>query len=417
MSAIGLNVNEMNPHSKTSLSRNILPSRGSAQRARGSFCALLTLASLIFSPPTFANPTHQNVEDILKLSDISAPQFSPSGRWIAFSRYQINPDANSRYTLHYLYDTQSATFKTLSGVGTKLGWRPKRDFLLFVSEGTGAKTINQINPESLASEVWLTLPGKAANIKIAPNEQNLYYTASYECQSTQPGEKTYRAKPCNSLYRIKLATQQTEKLLELKTFIQNYDISPTGMLALEIIPEAALNRQLTDIALLDPEKPQLQWIILDSGLDMGPNWSPDGRYMAYLSSGNQDAWSSQYHLRVWDSRTQKTKTLTSPQEGNIANLIWKLDSSGVYYTKAQSVNKEIWFSNLSGKDMRVSSGDVLIENFDLNPSNQTHMSFPLENMNQPKELYFNGKIITNFNFHNRTQNLGETRVVEWRSNG
>jgi serine/threonine-protein kinase len=97
----------------------------------------------------------------------------------------------------------------------------------------------------------------------------------------------------------------------------------------------------TDILRLNTEDETVEVLLQADWAELAPQVSPDGRWMAYLSSENDDA--LHLYVRRWPDLTDKVQVTTGDRSvrGNSV-IVWSADSRTVYY---QHINR-VWAANL-----------------------------------------------------------------------
>lgn len=93
------------------------------------------------------------------------------------------------------------------------------------------------------------------------------------------------------------------------------------------------------------------------GYDTDPVFSPDGKYIAWISMKRAGFESDKQRLFIIDLKTKSRKEITAaPMEFkyNVESPVWMPDSKGLYFCSLVEGLKEIWKINLYGVHSRVS---------------------------------------------------------------
>ncbi|MFC1482644.1 prolyl oligopeptidase family serine peptidase [Candidatus Margulisiibacteriota bacterium] len=360
----------------------------------------------------------QTVDDIFKLVSVTRPSYSYNGNYVLFTaggvRYLLNTN-----TLHYK-PFRIPRFRNAQDIT----WAKNRLGVYFMSPYRGRKRIYYYSLKHRTVKRIVVLPKGAQLYRLSSDKSGVVYTMHKNAPSKKY-EYTYRKRPANALYYKDLKTGRSNKILDRQFYIQNFSFSPDKLIAVEYIPDESLNRQLTDIGIYNLKNKTFTIIMSHKGVERVYSWSPDGRYLTYFTSLDNDRWSYQLRLYLWDSKKNISLPITQSGEGTVSNIIWKNNSKGLYYLKTRSVSKELWFSDLKGTQKPLGEKNRFIEYFTLNRNNERDIVFTQENFTRPEELYISTldsftsskKKLTSFNKNTTELSLGTTSLISWKSGG
>jgi len=109
----------------------------------------------------------------------------------------------------------------------------------------------------------------------------------------------------------------------------------------------------TDIYLYDIAKRTHQNITEGMmGYDTNPVFSPDGKYVAFLSMERDGYESDRNRLFVYEMASGKKWELTKEFDNNANSITWTADSKSIYFTADVQGLGEIWKTDLKGKMAR-----------------------------------------------------------------
>jgi dipeptidyl aminopeptidase/acylaminoacyl peptidase len=118
-----------------------------------------------------------------------------------------------------------------------------------------------------------------------------------------------------------------------------FSISPSGkeicVVGKEVEhPATSTDKDLFLISINSEEKFRVRLTAENKAADGAPQYSPDGKYIAYLMQRVPDYESDRIRLAIYDRRTKKRTVLTEDFDNWVNGFIWSSDSRYIYF-KAQ----------------------------------------------------------------------------------
>jgi dipeptidyl aminopeptidase/acylaminoacyl peptidase len=86
----------------------------------------------------------------------------------------------------------------------------------------------------------------------------------------------------------------------------------------------------TDILVVPADSGAVRLLTTNPGPDSGPRWSPDGRWIAYMSSDYENNSANQMQARVITAEGGEPITLTSSLDRSVTSVRWSTDGRHVY---------------------------------------------------------------------------------------
>ncbi|HEX7190476.1 MAG TPA: S9 family peptidase, partial [Thermoanaerobaculia bacterium] len=294
------------------------------------------LLSIVIAAPTFAQVRPINIDDLLAIKRVGSPRVSPDEKWIAFDESSIDMKANARHSAIHLLPVSGGLSRTITD-GAKQdegpAWSPDGKWIAYVS-----------NRDSGEKQVWLydvaagtqkrvsDLPGGAGSVKWMPNGKavivvsDIYPDCGVDPTCIKNKENAAAAQPTRAriitslLYRHWNAWQSptrshilyvpldgttpvdlTPGAFDAPPFSlgggDEFDVSPDGKeLAYarntDDHPELSTNSDIFIVPILGGEAKR---ITTRRGADTSPQYSPDGKYIAYRSQARAG-----YESDLWE---------------------------------------------------------------------------------------------------------------------
>jgi dipeptidyl aminopeptidase/acylaminoacyl peptidase len=333
----------------------------------------LCLAAITAPRPALAKRPI-TVEDLLKVERITEPQVSPDGKWIAYVQTHVDLAANKKMGHIWVMSSSGGEPRQLTNEGSDSHprWSPDSQSLAFVSQRGGNSQIWILSlaegaggePRQLTS-----ISTEADGVTWARKGDNiLFVSAVYpdcaddECNKARL-ESTAK-NPVKARLLPRLFFRHWDRWLDGKfthlfivsaqggaprdltpgpydapTFFldapDGYSIAPDGTeVCYSSNHEASSAVAWTtnnDLYIVPAGGGEPRNITSGNpGSDAAPQYSPDGRYIAYTSQARNGYESDLFRLRVYDRQTHAIKDLTTGFDQWVAEFAWAPDSDTIY---------------------------------------------------------------------------------------
>lgn len=140
----------------------------------------------------------------------------------------------------------------------------------------------------------------------------------------------------------------------------DYDISPDGQ-------EVALARNTdlpsmvgtgNDIWLVPAAGGQPRLLTESDANDVSPQYSPDGRWIAYLGMTRPGFESDRAQLRLYDRRTGEFRSLTADLDASVDFFAWSADSRTLWFQAQEQLHRATWRVPVDGGAPMKVTGDA-----------------------------------------------------------
>jgi len=238
----------------------------------------------------------------------------------------------------------------------------------FVADLNASSITNPI--DLLASEPYecpMEPFGGAEQLAWSPDSKQIVYTSRKKV-----GLK-YAISTDSDIYLYDLTSRKTVNLCKPSDY-KEPESTPTQSLQAQ-----AVNQQQSDF---------------NVGYDQNPQFSPDGRYVAWLSMARDGYESDRSRLCVYELSTGKKQYVTESFESSVNDFLWSSNSKDIYFTGAWHGAANIYATNLKGSVKKLTNDIADYSLVSLSPSNKGLIA-KKHSMSQADELYevgFNGKV-------------------------
>lgn len=356
---------------------------------RNKIFAGMILALMTLSPQASAKRPI-TFEDLMQVQRISDPQVSPDGRWVAYVQTSVDLEANTKAGHLWLIPVEGGEARQLTrgeGTDSRPRWSPDGQSLAFAST-RGGKSQVWIIPTSGGEARQLTsLSTEADGVVWAAKGDTLLFTSQVypdcsddDCNRKQLDEaekSKVKARVIDELlfrhwmswrngrYTHLFAVSSnggtprdlTPGAYDAPTFFLEasdaYAISPDGSEVCYTTnranpPSATAWTTNNDLYLISTSGGEAKNITAGNpGSDASPQYSPNGRYIAYTSQARDGYESDLIRLRVYDRETGKIKDLTTGFDQWVSAFAWALDSDTIYFLATEKAQEPIFKTSVN----------------------------------------------------------------------
>ena len=121
-------------------------------------------------------------------------------------------------------------------------------------------------------------------------------------------------------------------------------------------PEGYTEPKIDATKTMKVQKVNFQQGDMNVGYDVNPQFSPDGKYVAWQSMARNGYESDRNRLCVYDLATGKKNYVTEQFDSNVDEFIWAADSKTFYFTGCWHATVQLWQTNLKGEVKQLTDG-------------------------------------------------------------
>ena len=408
------------------------------KRAITSLIITLLMLTSAVNGKTQAPSRPFTIDDLLKIRRVSDPQVSPDGRWIAYTIADTDKAANKRITQIYLISVEGGEARQLTNEkqsSTSPRWSPDGKRLAFVSardgesqiwvmdvEGGEAKKLTNIStgadgpvwspdgkwiaftseiyPECTTDECnkkrveqaaeskvkakiadrllfrhWTSWKeGKRTHIFVAPTEGGATAVAA---RDLTPGD--YDAPPFSLGGPPDYDFSPDSKEL---AFARNVDkveaISTNGdIFIVPVAGEATGNAAGTAPRRITGDNP---------ANDASPQYSPDGRYIAYRAQSKPGFESDRWRLMLYDRKTGQSHSLTEQLDNHAEGFSFSPDSQKIYLSVGERGRQPLYEIPVAGGEVKKLIADGFNDDVQVSADGKM-LVFTRQSLTRPIEIY------------------------------
>ncbi len=350
------------------------------------------------------------INDLLKVRRLGDPQVSPDGKWIAYTIGDVNKDANRTITQIYLLpvtggepkqittgersnstprwspdgkriafvtggqiwtmDTQGGERKQVTNISTGAGdpvWSPDGRMLAFVSDiypdcaddECNRKRDEQAEASKVKAKVIDRLLFRHWNAWKDGKRTHVFVVSSEggAARDMSPGD--YDAPPFSLGGPTDYAFSPDSKEL---AFARNTDkVEATSTNSDIFVAAIASDLNAAHAATAEPRR-----ITGDNkGYDLSPQYSPDGRFLAFRSQATAGFEADRWRLMIHDRQSNQTRELTTGFDLQVDEFAFSPDSKMIYFGAGERGRSPIYVVPVAGGAVKKivgegSNGDIKV---------------------------------------------------------
>jgi dipeptidyl aminopeptidase/acylaminoacyl peptidase len=378
---------------------------------------LLVAASLAAQKASF------DVQALLKIARIGETQLSPDGKAVAFTVQTVDLDQNSKPKQIYLVPTDGGTPRPIASQGERPEWSPDSKRIAFISNRGGSAQVWIMKPDGSEARQITNLSTEASGVLFAPNGKKLLFTSQVypdcpddNCNKIRlDAEKNSKVKARS--YTTLLFRHWTEWQTKRRSHLMavdaeggpvkdltpgDHDVPPFSLggpddyavapdsnevcYAVNSDPQLATSTN-TDLFVVSLDGGDPKRITVNPGADASPQYSPDGRFLAYRSQQRPGYESDRWRLLVLDRATGSVNAVTDSLDRPVQSFTWSRDSKLLFFTALDRGRQSIQMIPAAGGATRVIvSGPSTGDDMQLTSDGKT-MIYTSQSGSAPTEIY------------------------------
>jgi dipeptidyl aminopeptidase/acylaminoacyl peptidase len=374
-------------------------------------------------------------DDIMALKQVSDAQVSPDGRWIAYVVTSTDMKENVTDADVWLVSTSggdAVRLTTSKKNDNQPRWSPDGKRIAFISAREEKPQIFLISPTGGESEKLTDSKTGVQSFQWSPDSSRIAFVAQQEMTPEEEKKQKDKDDPQVidknfKLARIWVIDAQTKKASQLikSDFVANDpQWSPDGRrIAYTTFPSPkADDGSLSDIWVADVESGKLRKLVDNEGPDNSPRWSPDGRSIAYLTRDAKLGVIGQSRLNIIPSEGGMPRVVASSFEYQPGPAKWSQDGRTIYFNSPVRTTTQLFMVPATGGEAKQISKIAGVMGQATFSRDGAVVAFTRSDIQHPDDVYVaklpgmvDGVKLTDHNPQVRELALGSDEVIRWKS--
>jgi dipeptidyl aminopeptidase/acylaminoacyl peptidase len=331
----------------------------------------------------FANAKVPTIDQSLEMNSVGSPKMSPDGRRVVYEQTRTNWDANAFETDLWIADVATGEHHQLTTSGHSCNpaeWSPDGKWIAFVTDRPGALPKSPENKRQLwimpadggEAQQLTKMEMGVGGFEWAPDSQRIVLSA----EAPEPKAMKDRKESFGDyhvihadyemvhLWMVDLpkqdaagrvsAVNEPKELTKEDTFsVEEFTISPDGAkVAFSAARDPDLISSFTkDIYVVNVADGAVKKIVNTPGPDSDPQWSPDGKQIAYVTSnGSKYFYYTDQRIAVVDAGGGTPRVVSEGFDEDPDLLKWAPE--GIYFSGLQKMSSSLYLLNPVSKDIK-----------------------------------------------------------------
>jgi dipeptidyl aminopeptidase/acylaminoacyl peptidase len=388
------------------------------------YMRLLAWLALALTPSLLpAQKLPFDASTLLKIQRISDPQLSPDGKTVAFS--VSVPDVAENKSVHSIWSVplENGTPRKIADVAERPRWSPDGKRIFYVSTSNGASQIWSSNPDGTGATQVTHLSTEADGLVVSPDGKYILVTSNVfpDCRADDACNQrrldaehqskvkarvitgllyrhwtTWQGNTRSHLLSVSLVDGKVVDLSPGQRQVppfslggpDDYAISPDGKevtfaVNTDDVPAAGTNNDLFVVPIGGGEARK---ITANPGADNSPQYSPDGKYLAYRSQARAGYESDKWRILVLERSNGNLTMPTDAIDRSVNTFTWSPDSKLLFFAAEDRGYQAIQFIPVEGGSARVAiRGNNTLDDMQFTPDGRT-IVFTRQSGSSPAEI-------------------------------
>jgi len=374
--------------------------------------------------PASTTPRNITIDDLFQIRDVSQPEMSPDGQWVAYTvRTRMLKDDKNEQRL-YMISTKGGDPIPLTAEGVSSShprWSPDGKYLAFLSARNAGKTQVWLLDRRGGEAQKLTETVQGVNdFEWSPDSTRLVLNLQdpkpedAEAAKDKPAAKPKTPPPFvidrlqfkedtvgyldrrrDHLFVFDVASKKTTQLTSGDFDDSEPDWSPDGKSIAFTSnrttpdPDRNYNSDIWVVAADNTDKgAHLTQITTNPGADRAPAWSPDGKWIAYVTQTDVTAMIyATHHLAIAPSTGGEAKVLTLAFDRNVRRPRFSPDGRAIYFIADDDGMQNLCRIAMTGGEIsRPIGGSLSVAYY--SPGKEGAIAAQISSLDRPDEIFF-----------------------------
>jgi len=379
-------------------------------------------------------------DDALNMVRVGRGLMSLDGKWVFFSKSELDWEKNKRKTKYYMISADGGdAFQYIGEAGgNSFQFSPDGKYFsfkrtvdkksqIFIMRTAGGEAVQLTkHKNSIGSYKWSKDASKIFFVASEPRskEEEKKYKAGYDVIFVDEGPNGQKEGSWRNLWLFDVKTKKETKITDENFLFGNFDISPDGE---QVIFTARYSNRRNDeykseiyiINVSDKKKTRLTNNKVPEG---SLAWAPNGKSFAYTAVDDKKWLNRNAKIYIMNPDTKEYRKISGKYEGSLRGLTWMPDSRTILFNGHQRTNSNLFKIDVfTGKLQQLTnvSGTLNASSFS---RDKKKMVYSFSDFDTPSDLYVSS--VDNFEpIHLTDANpwiqkeilLASMKVIKWKS--
>lgn len=403
--------------------------------------ALATASILVVLFASAASAQMWEPEMHIKLKAVGVPRVSPDGTRIV---YTINEAVTTADKSEFVTQIWMANVATKQNIQLTFGeksstnpqWSPDGKWIAFTSNRKDNRNqLYRLSIEGGEAEPLTDLKTAVANFEWSPDGRSIAYTTTdpktEEEEKNDKGRNDFRWVDENlkmsRLYVLPVNKDANGKREPRKLTTGNYTVgsfdwsTDSSRIAFSHSKTPVANDWTTaDVSIVEVANANVTALANTPAAEDSPLYSPDGKSIALIVN-DSNRWAQSTTIQIFPASGGQPKALMASYDGQPGLAGWSADSKRIYFSETKGTGTQLYVVDVAANRIdEIKTTPAVLGGINLN-STGTTFGFVRQTSDTPPDAYiasaanFAPVQITNVNADFKMPALGKTEVIRWKS--
>jgi dipeptidyl aminopeptidase/acylaminoacyl peptidase len=386
----------------------------------------ISLVCLFFSAVGVAQQRHPlTFDDLVAFGRVSDPQISPDGGSVAFSATKVDVAKNAGNSDIWVMPITGGAARQLTQSEKRDNnprWSPDGKKLAFISNRDGSPQVWILEVASGEARKLTSLSTGADGVIWSPDGKHLAFVSDVypDCPNDACNDKRDKAAEASKvkakifdrlLYRHWMSWKDGKRThvfvvpaeggtphdltpgdFDAPPFSlggpTDYDFSPDGTELCfakntDTVEATSTNGDLWTVPVAGG---QARRITANPAYDGSPQYSPDGKFIAYRAQRRPGFEADRFEIMLFDRAAGTSKYITANLDRSAEGLTWAPDSRAVFFTAGDEEYSSIYRVGVNGEAPARVTGKIYSDEVRVSPDGKT-LIFTRQSLSKPTEIF------------------------------
>lgn len=399
------------------------------------------LLALFIATAGAAGEKRFTIEDALALKNVGAPQWSPDGKRLVYTISEWDRKENRRVSHIYLVAPDNGkSVKLTNGEKGESApqWSPDGARIAFLADRDKGAQIWIIPADGGEAEKLTSEDNGVQSFRWSPDGKTIAFVARDVPKDKEAREKRKKDKfdtiivdrdlSYAHLWTINVASKDKKRLTEGEFSVQTPQWSPDGNWIAYSSSKAGTQESIftdisedrnSDVFVVAATGGAARKLTTNPAADASPQWSPDGKWIAYAAS--TDGWAAKTDVMLTAVEGGAPKNLTASFiESAGGGLSWSPDGKTLYFTSGVGMYAHVFSVPVAGGAVTpMTNGSRNYGQFDLSADGK-RIAYTINDSRTSEDIWIStlgqndAKQITTVNPHVKDFAVAESEVIKWK---